>query len=115
MATRRTPPSGERPFAIAVAGHGVARVMSYLPEARVRAGALMPRPSASADEGGTRPRPLRRQILDRVTQASLDDHPSATPSSSPAASTPRDGKNRIGGPPPQPSLPAIRQAVLDLF
>ena len=27
----------------------------------------------------------------------------------------RDGKKRIGGPPPQPSMPAIRQAILDLF
>jgi SRSO17 transposase len=27
----------------------------------------------------------------------------------------RDGKKRAGGPPPQPSMPAIRQAILDLF
>src|SRR5580698_10266050 len=33
----------------------------------------------------------------------------------PAASKQRDGKKRIGGPPPQPSLPAIRQAILDIF
>ena len=32
------------------------------------------RASASADEGGTRPRPLRRQILDRVTPTRLNDH-----------------------------------------
>ena len=27
----------------------------------------------------------------------------------------RDGKKRVAGPPPQPSIPAIRQAILDLF
>src|SRR3984957_18817866 len=37
------------------------------------------------------------------------------PSSNPAASKQRDGKKRISGPPPQPSMPAIRQAILDLF
>jgi SRSO17 transposase len=35
--------------------------------------------------------------------------------SNPAASKQWDGKKRVGGPPPQPSIPAIRQAILDLF
>jgi hypothetical protein len=38
-----------------------------------------------------------------------------TPSFNLAASPQRDGKKRISGPPPQPSMPAIRQAILDLF
>src|SRR5664279_5379005 len=32
------------------------------------------RAGASAAQGGARPRPLRRSILDRVTPARLDDH-----------------------------------------
>src|SRR3546814_5632288 len=35
------------------------------------------------------------------------------PTCNPAASLRRDGKKRIAGPPPQPSLPAVRQAILD--
>ena len=31
------------------------------------------------------------------------------------ASRPRDGKKRSPGPPPQPTMPAVRQAILDAF
>src|SRR3546814_1769719 len=33
----------------------------------------------------------------------------------PAVSKQRGGKKRVGGPPPQPSMPAIRQAILNIF
>ncbi|MCJ2089900.1 transposase, partial [Methylobacterium sp. E-005] len=36
-----------------------------------------------------------------------------TPSSNPGASQRWGGKKRIACPPPQPSMPAIRQAILD--
>jgi hypothetical protein len=37
------------------------------------------------------------------------------PSSSIAASQTGGGKKRINGPPPQPSLPAVRRAVVDFI
>ena len=67
-----------------------------------------------AAQGGTRPRSLRGQILDRATPTRLDDHdrlrlpPIPPPQSS-------GTEKKVGGPPPQPSMPAIRQAILDLF
>ena len=73
------------------------------------------RARASATKGRTRPRPLRRQILDGVTPTRIDDHDRLRLPTSPAASKRRDGKKRIGGPPPQPTLPAIRQAILDIL
>src|SRR5262245_44402382 len=73
------------------------------------------RAGASAAQGGAWSRPLRRSILDRVTPTRTDGHdrlrlPPISPSQSSGA-----GKKRVGGPPPQPSMPAIRQAILDLF
>src|SRR5262249_14413065 len=38
-----------------------------------------------------------------------------TPSSSIAGSQQQGGKKRINGPPPQPTLPAVRHAILELF
>ena len=61
------------------------------------------------DERGTRPRPLGTQILDRVTQARLnDDHRLRLPSI--PRPRVRETKKRGKGPPPRSSLAAIRQA-----
>src|SRR5215470_7905057 len=72
------------------------------------------RAGASAAQGGAWSRPLRRSILDRVTPTRTDGH-DRLPSSNLAVSKQRGGKKRVGGPPPQPSMPAVRQAILDLF
>lgn len=40
---------------------------------------------------------------------------SPTPSCNPAASKPRSGKERVPGPSPQPTMPAVGQAILDAF
>src|ERR1700749_5120536 len=68
------------------------------------------RAGASAAQGGAWSRPFRRSILDRVTPTRTDGHDRLRlPPKS------RGGKKRVGGPPPQPSMPAVRQAILDLF
>ena len=66
-------------------------------------------------QGGTGPRPLRRQILDGVTSTCLDDDDRLRLPSIPPPQSSGTEKKRIAGPPPQPSMPAIRQAILDLF
>lgn len=72
------------------------------------------RAGASAAQGGTGPRPLRREMLDRLTLTRRDgDDRLRLPPNPPSRSSGR-GK-RAGEPPLQPSMPAIRQAILDIF
>ena len=72
------------------------------------------RTSASAAQGRTWPRPLRRQILDRITPTCLDvDDSLRLPPVPPPQASGTEKKNR--GPPPQPGMPALRQAIPDLF
>ena len=75
-------------------------------------GALDLRAGASATEGGTRSRSLRGTILAWPPPSRPhDDDRLCLPSASPPRK-PRSGEKRINGPPPQPSLPAVRHAIL---
>ena len=55
------------------------------------------------------------RILVRAAPTRLDDHDRLCLPSVPPPQGRGSEKEKIGGPPPQPSLPAIRQAILDLF
>ena len=78
-------------------------------------GALALRAGPSAAQGGTWPRSLRRAILERSASPRSYEHDRLPLSAAPANSKRRNGeKNRIG-PPPQPSLPAIRTAIIAFF
>ena len=74
-------------------------------------GALGLRAGASATQGRARPRPLRRAIMDGPPPTRADDDDRLRLPAIPPPQAGQGGK-RIPGPPPQPSLPAIRQAIL---
>ena len=75
-------------------------------------GALDLRAGASATEGGTRSRSLRGTILAWPSPSRPhDDDRLCLPSASPPRKRAKRGK-KINGPPPQPSLPAVRHAIL---
>ena len=68
-----------------------------------------------ADERRTRPRPFRGPILARPSPTRAHDNDRVR---LPSASSPHPseaGKKRINGPPPQPSLPAVRHAIVNLI
>ncbi len=77
-------------------------------------GALGLRASASADEGGAWARPLRGAVMARAAQACTDEHDRLPlPPVRRLAEAKREKRirrNATPGPPPQPSLPAIRSA-----
>ena len=77
-------------------------------------GAVDLRAGPSAAERGTRPRPLRGTILARPSPACAHDDGRLR---LPSASSPQksERKKRINGPPPQPSLPAVRHAIVELI
>src|ERR1019366_671867 len=71
--------------------------------------------SAPATERGTRSRSLRGTILARTPSSCAHDHDRLRV---PPASSPRTSgaeKKRINGPPPQPTLPAVRHAIVELI
>ena len=77
-------------------------------------GAMGLRTGPSADERGTRPRPLRGPILAGPSPSCPDDDDRLR--LPPASSLRRQGaKKTIHGPPPQPSLPAVRNAIVSLI
>jgi len=73
-------------------------------------GALGLRTGASATQGGTRPRPF----LDRAASTRSHDNDRLR---LPPNKKARSGgtEKRVSDPPPQPRLPAVRQAILDRF
>ena len=78
-------------------------------------GAMGLRASPSAIERGTRPRSLRGTIVGRPSSSCAHDNdrlrlPPASPPHQRAAE-----KKESNGPPPQPSLPAVRHAIISLF
>ncbi|KON63601.1 hypothetical protein KOEU_29300 [Komagataeibacter europaeus] len=70
------------------------------------------RTGASTTQGGIGPRSLRGAIMDRPAPTRTDVHDGLRLSPVPAPHGGRAEK-RGTGPPPQPGLPAIRQAILD--
>jgi hypothetical protein len=58
-------------------------------------------------------RPLRRDILEGIPSTCIDDDDRLCLSPIPPPQSSGTEK-RVSGPPPQPSMPAIRQAILDL-
>src|SRR6516225_4807340 len=78
-------------------------------------GAMDLRAGSPADERRTWSRSLRGTILARPTPSCAhDDDCVRLPPASPASNS-KGGKKRINGPPPQPTLPAVRHAILELF
>ena len=75
-------------------------------------GALGVRAGPSADEGGTRSRPLRGPVLARAPPTCADDHDRLCLPPAPAPGPSRAGKKSVHRGPPQPSLPAVRRAVI---
>lgn len=75
-------------------------------------GALDLRTGAAATQGGTRPRPLRRALLDGAASPRSHDNDGLCLRANTKA---RAGgpEKRVSGPPPQPSMTAIRQAIID--
>ena len=103
--------SGEKKYYLAnlPARHGPARPGGH------DQGAMGLRAGPSAIERGTRPRSLRGTIVGRPSSSCAHDNdrlrlPPASPPHQRAG-----GKKRINGPPPQPSLPAVRHAIISLF
>ena len=72
------------------------------------------RAGSSTAEGGTRSRSLRGKILARPSSSCADDDDCLRipPTSPPHKS---EAGRKINGPPPQPTLPAIRHAIVDLI
>ena len=78
-------------------------------------GAMDLRAGSPATERRTGSRPLRGAILARPPPPRAHDHDCLRfPPASPAQNR-KAGKKRINGPPPQPTLPAVRQAILELI
>ena len=78
-------------------------------------GAMDLRAGSPATERRTRSRSLRGPILARTASSCThDDDRLRFPPVSPAQKQ-QGGKKRINGPPPQPTLPAVRQAILELI
>ena len=77
-------------------------------------GAMGLRTGPPADERRTGPRSLRGPILARPSSARAhdDDRLRLPPASSPRR---QGGKKTVHGPPPQPSLPAVRHAIVSLI
>jgi hypothetical protein len=76
-------------------------------------GAMGLRTGPPADERRTRPRSLRGPILARPSPSCANDHDRLR---LPPASSPRkQGGKKTHGPPPQPSLPAVRNAIVSLI
>lgn len=75
-------------------------------------GPLDMRAGPSATQGRTWPGPLRGPVLDRTSPPRFEDDDWLC---LPAIPPDRSGgtEKRVLGPPPQPSLPAVRQAILD--
>jgi len=71
------------------------------------------RTGASAVERGTRARSLRRAILASCSSSRADDHDRLRFLQHRRLAQAGRKKNR--GPPPQPSLPAVRHAIIDLI
>src|SRR5262249_49854070 len=77
-------------------------------------GALGLRAGSPADERRTWSLPLRGTILARpASSCAYDDDRLRLPPASPARNS-KAGK-KINGPPPQPTLPAVRHAIPELF
>lgn len=80
-------------------------------------GTLGMRAGSPATERGTRPRPFRRAVMDRPAPTCADgmDRLRLSPAPAPRRTSSDGAKKtptRLPGPPPAPSLPAVRQAFI---
>ena len=73
------------------------------------------RASPSAAERGTWPRSLRRAILARSPPPCAHDDARLRLPAAPPPQNSEAGKKEINGPPPQPSLPSVRHAIVALI
>src|SRR5206468_353663 len=81
---------------------------------RRRQGALVLRTGTSAAQAVTWARRLRGPVLDRSASPRLDDLHRLCLSATPAPEGGGSGEKKVvpNGPPPQPSLPEIRRAII---